>query len=87
VISANADRAERAVQNALDFAQSIIATLREPFLVVLDKELQVVKASRSFYQTFQVLQEETENRHVYDLGNRQWDIPKLRSLLEGILLS
>ncbi|HEV3080572.1 MAG TPA: histidine kinase N-terminal domain-containing protein [Gemmataceae bacterium] len=47
-------RAEQAVQNALDFAEGIIATLREPFLVVLDKHLRVVRANRSFQQAFQV---------------------------------
>ena len=78
-------QAERAVQRALDFAENIIATLREPFLVVLDHDLRVMRASGSFFQTFQVSQEQTENRLIYELGNRQWDIPKLRSLLEEIL--
>ena len=78
-------RAERAVKDALDFAEGIIATLREPFLVVLDKDLRVVKANRSFHQAFQVSQEEAENCYVYDLGNRQWDIPELRTLLEEVL--
>ncbi len=78
-------RAERAVQDALDFAESIIATLREPFLVVLDKDLRVVRANRSFHQAFQVSPEETENRYVFELGNHQWDIPRLRTLLEEVL--
>jgi PAS domain S-box-containing protein len=78
-------RAERAVRDALDFAEGIIATLREPFLVVLDKDLRVVRANRSFQNAFQVSQEETENRYVYELGNRQWDIPRLRTLLEEVL--
>jgi len=55
-------RAERAVRVALDFAEGIIATLREPFLVVLDKDLRVVRANRSFQKAFHVSQEETENR-------------------------
>ncbi|HLJ94629.1 MAG TPA: PAS domain S-box protein [Gemmataceae bacterium] len=78
-------RTERAVQDALNFAEGIIATLREPFLVVLDKDLRVLRANRSFHQAFQVSQEETENRYVYELGNRQWDIPGLRTLLEEVL--
>jgi len=78
-------RAERAVQDALDYAQNIIATLRHPFLVVLDKDLRVVTANRSFYRTFHVAAEETENRLVYELGNHQWDIPSLRTLLEDVL--
>ena len=45
-------RAERAVQDALAYAENIIATLRHPFLVVLDKDLRVVTANRSFYRTF-----------------------------------
>src|SRR5271154_1725783 len=62
-----------------------IATLREPFLVVLDKDLRVVSANRSFHETFHVTREETVDQHIYDLGNRQWDIPSLRSLLEELL--
>ncbi|MCI0642165.1 MAG: PAS domain S-box protein [Gemmataceae bacterium] len=77
-------RSERAVQNALDFAESIIDTLREPFLV-LDRDLRVLGANRSFHLVFQVTQEETQSRYVYELGNRQWDIPRLRTLLEDIL--
>lgn len=78
-------QAERVVQEAREYAESIIATVREP-LVVLDADLRVVSASRAFYQTFQVILEETEGRLLYDLGNRQWDIPQLRLLLEAVLL-
>jgi len=74
----------QAVQSARDYAESIIDTIREP-LVVLDVELRVVSASQSFYQVFQVRPEETEGRLIYELGNRQWDIPELRELLEDIL--
>jgi signal transduction histidine kinase len=76
--------AERAVQEALEYAQSIVQTVREP-LVVLDADLRVITANRSFYQTFKVIPEETEGQLLYDLGNQQWDIPKLRELLEEIL--
>src|SRR6266478_2208044 len=65
-------------------AQSIVDTVREP-LLVLDADLRVKRANRSFYQTFQVSPEESENSLLYDLGNRQWDIPRLRTLLEEIL--
>jgi PAS domain S-box-containing protein len=78
-------RAEQAVQDGLDYADNIIATLRHPFLVVLDKDLRVVTANRSFYRTFHVSAEETESRLVYELGSHQWDIPALRKLLEDIL--
>ena len=75
---------ERVIQNALTYSQSIVDTVRES-LLVLDTNLRVVSASRSFYQTFKVRPEETEKKHIYELGNRQWDIPKLRELLEDIL--
>lgn len=78
-------RQQRAVHDALAYAENIIATLREPFLVVLNKDLRVVTANRSFHEAFQVSREQTENRYLYDLGNRQWDIPILRTLLEDIL--
>ena len=67
-----------------EFAESIINTVREP-LVVLDQDLRVVSASRSFYKVFKVKPEETVGQLIYDLGNKQWDIPKLRELLETIL--
>ena len=58
--------------------------MREPF-VVLDKSLRVQTANPSFYQNFHVAQEETEGRFIYDLGNGQWNIPRLRTLLEEVL--
>ena len=63
---------------------NILDSIREP-LVFLDPRLHVVKANRSFYQTFSVKPEETEGVLIFDLGNRQWNIPKLRELLEEIL--
>ena len=72
------------LQAARDYAENIIATIREP-LVVLDGELRIVSASRSFYETFQVTPAETEGRLLYEIGQRQWDIPALRQLLEDIL--
>jgi PAS domain S-box-containing protein len=69
---------------ALEYAESIIDTIREP-LIALDQDLRVVKVSRSFYEFFKVKPEETVGKLIYDLGNKQWDIPKLRELLETIL--
>ena len=66
------------------FTENIVATVREP-LVVLNKELHVVFANRAFLSRFQVERDETLGRMVYDLGNRQWNIPALRRLLEEIL--
>lgn len=62
------------------YAESIVETLRQP-LLILDKELRVRTANRSFYQTFQVSPEETEGIHLFNIGNSQWDIAELRSLL------
>jgi PAS domain S-box-containing protein len=69
---------------AREYAESIINTVREP-LIVLNQNLRVVSASRSFYEFFKVKPEETMGQLIYDLGNKQWDIPKLRELLETIL--
>ena len=64
--------------------KSIFATIREP-LVVLDGNLRVLTANRSFYQTFQVSPSVTEGRFLYQLGNGEWNVPELRALLEDIL--
>ena len=77
-------KAEKAVAEALAFAESIVATVREP-LVVLDAGLRVLSANRAFYRVFGVVPEETEGRLLYELGNREWDISELRRLLEDIL--
>ena len=77
-------KTERLAQDARNYAENIIDTVREP-LIVLDEKLMVISANRSFYQVFKVKPEDTEKQYIYDLGNRQWDIPKLRELLEKIL--
>ena len=77
-------KAEKVSQEARSYAESIIDTVREPF-VVLDKDLKVLSASRSFYTNFEVTPDETVGNLIYDIGNRQWDIPSLRTLLEDIL--
>jgi PAS domain-containing protein len=63
------------LQNACAFAEAIVNTVREP-LVVLDQDLRVVAASRSFYRTFQVNPKDTEGKLLYELGDSVWDIPK-----------
>ncbi len=68
----------------IEYFKDIVATLRDP-LLVLDKDLHVLAANRSFYKFFKVRQKETLGHLVYDLGNRQWDIPGLRLLLETVL--
>ncbi|MFA5847678.1 MAG: response regulator [Thermodesulfovibrionales bacterium] len=72
------------VDEAREYAENIINTVREP-LIALDQDLRVVTASRSFYEVFKVKPEETVGQLIYDLGDKQWNIPKLRELLETIL--
>jgi serine phosphatase RsbU (regulator of sigma subunit) len=66
------------------YLQSIVDTVREP-LLILNEDLRVISAGRSFYRTFGVTPAETEGCLIYQLGNGQWNIPALRSLLEEIL--
>ncbi len=75
---------KRKLQAFIEVFDDILGSIREP-LVLLDSDFKVVKANNSFYRTFKVKPEETEGILIYDLGNRQWDIPKLRELLEEIL--
>jgi PAS domain S-box-containing protein len=76
--------AEIAAEEARRYAESIVATVREP-LLVLDGDLKIISANRNFYRTFIVTPGETVGSFIYDLGNKQWDIPKLRELLEVVL--
>src|ERR1700685_2931586 len=75
---------EPLVEDIETYAQNIVDTVREP-LLILDTTLRVRSANRAFYQTFQVSSAETENRLIYELGNGQWDIPDLRTLLEDVV--
>jgi PAS domain S-box-containing protein len=75
---------ELAAEEARRYAESIVATVREP-LLVLDADLKILSANRNFYRTFKVAPDETIGMFIYDLGNKQWDIPKLRELLEEVL--
>ena len=72
------------VEEAYDYANAIVDTVREP-LLVLAPDLRVITANKSFYESFQATPGETENRFIYDLGDRQWHIPELRNLLEKVL--
>ena len=82
------------MQNVLDelkdandariFAENIIATIREP-LLVLDGDLRVVFVNSAFSARFHVSNEESVGTLVYELGNGQWDIPKLREALTRII--
>ena len=66
------------------FTENIFDTVREPLLAI-DKDLRVIKASRSFYNFFKVTAGDTIGNLIYELGNHQWDIPKLKELLEKII--
>ena len=72
------------IREARDFAEAIVETAREP-LLVLDASLQIVKGTPSFYETFLVTHAETEGRSLFELGDGQWNIPRLRVLMEELL--
>jgi len=71
-------------QASIEDMNNIIGSIREP-LVMIDSELKVVKANNPFYKTFKLNPETTEGVVLFELDNRQWDIPELRPLLEKIL--
>src|SRR6187200_1694898 len=75
---------EPLVEDIQNYALNIVDTVREP-LLILDTTLRVRSANRAFYQTFHVSPGETEGHLIYELGNGQWDIPDLRTLLEDIV--
>jgi two-component system CheB/CheR fusion protein len=72
------------LNNARLYTEGIINTIRDP-LIILDKDLKVKRATDGFYNKFKVTEKETEGQYFYELGNRQWDIPVLREMLESIL--
>ena len=75
---------KQGLREALDYTSSIVETIREP-LIVLDAGLRVVSANAAFYRTFEATSAATEGKSIFELGNRQWDIPELRELLEELL--
>jgi two-component system CheB/CheR fusion protein len=77
-------QAELQAQASSQLFEGIVQTVREP-LVVLDADLRVVQANDAFYHTFATQAKQTEGVLVYELGNRQWNIPELRTLLEKVL--
>jgi two-component system CheB/CheR fusion protein len=72
------------VEYSRNYAQAIVETVREP-LIVLGGDLRAITANQSFYRMFQVAPAETEQRLIFELGNGEWNIPKLREMLEDIL--
>jgi two-component system CheB/CheR fusion protein len=77
-------RALATADGAREYAEAVVTTVREP-LVVLDDTIAVVTANRGFYDTFKMAPEQTEGRSLYDLGDREWDVPQLRQLLEEVI--
>ncbi|MBO0860257.1 MAG: PAS domain S-box protein [Chloracidobacterium sp.] len=77
---------EREIEAARDYAEAVLRTTRDP-LLVLSADLTVESANDAFYKTFKVKPAETEGRLIYELGGRDWDIPRLRQLLEDIIPS
>jgi two-component system CheB/CheR fusion protein len=76
----------KAAEEARDYAEGLIETVREP-LIVLDADLRVQRATSSFFETFEVSRRETIGRFLYDLGNGQWSQPRLRELLGDALFN
>ncbi|MEX2574136.1 MAG: histidine kinase [Balneolaceae bacterium] len=81
---AELEKLEKRLHNEKEFTDHLFHTLREACLV-LDSDLRVKKANTPFYDLFQVREEKTKGKLLYELGNSQWDIPELRKLLEEIL--
>ena len=75
---------KQALEGALRYVQSVIETIRDP-LLVLDDSLKVISANQSFYDIFLVRPEDTEGSLIFELDDGQWEIPRLRELLEEIL--
>ena len=75
---------ELAAEEARQFAQDIVETVREP-LVVLDRDFHIVSANESFYRKFKLTAPLAERRSLFELHKRQWDLPELRRLLEKVL--
>ena len=77
------DRNEQ-LNNSRSYTEEIFNTIHDP-LIILDKDLKVLRATDGFYQIFKVNVEDTEGNFLYNLGNKQWDIPVLRTQLESVL--
>lgn len=77
-------KAQIVTQHSLDYVEGIVETIREP-LIILDNETRIISANKSFYDKFKVSQKDTRGKLLYTLGDNQWDIPKLKELLEKVI--
>jgi two-component system, chemotaxis family, CheB/CheR fusion protein len=73
-------------QEARDYSEAIVETVREP-LIVLSKDLRVVTANQAYYKNFNTTPDEVMNKYFYKLQNGLWDIPRLREMLESVLVN
>lgn len=78
------NKLNREIQLAREYADSIVDTVRDS-LLILNKDLKVISANRSFYKMFNTVSEKTVGKFIYELDNKNWDIPMLRELLEQII--
>ncbi len=72
------------IQLAREYADNIVNTVRDS-LLILDKDLKVLSANRSFFKMFNTASEKTIGKFIYELEDSKWDIPELRKLLEEII--
>ncbi len=82
--SVEINKLNKEIQLAREYADNIIDTVREP-LLILDKDLKVLSANRSFYKMFNTVSEKTVGKFIYELDGKNWEIPQLRELLEQII--
>ena len=83
-VDVSSDAPFNAIENGITLAHAIFDTVRDP-LLVLDQDLRIVAASRSFCQTFQLVRQDVRGHLLYEIDGGQWNIPELRSLLEAIV--
>jgi PAS domain-containing protein len=86
LVSTNVEikKLSKEIQFAREYADNIIDTVRES-LIILDKDLRVVSANRSFYRMFNTVIDKTVGRSIFELDDNKWEIPRLRELLEQII--
>ena len=82
--SVEINKLNKEIQLAREYADNIIDTVRES-LLILDKDLRVLSANRSFYKMFNTVSEKTVGKFIYELDGKNWEIPQLRELLEQII--
>lgn len=80
------DQTNMELTETRDYAQAIIKTVREP-LIILDSNLRIRSANDAFYRMFMLSAKEAEHAYFFDINDRQWDVPILRSQIPSILKS